>query len=161
MAKMIGERGLDIGEFLGWYGHAQASIIVLSTIARTRVLDHLGDAPRSAAEMAADAGFDARQLGRLLAFLGSQGVLAVDEAGRYAHSDFSRMLRTDHPASLQAILSVTHNLFTTGEALPQALATGQTAQQVVHGRRFFRDAARGSGQGRGLLPLHDHHHGTG
>jgi hypothetical protein len=137
LAKTIGELGINTGEFLDWYGHAQASIIVLSAIARARVLDHLGDAPRSAAEMAADAGFDAKQLGRLLAFLGSQGVLAVDEAGRYAHSDFSRMMRTDHPASLQAILSVTHNLFTTGEALPQALATGQMAQQIAHGQNFF------------------------
>lgn len=52
LAKTIGELGINTGEFLYWYGHAQASIIVLGDIARVRVLDHLGDAPRSAAEMA-------------------------------------------------------------------------------------------------------------
>lgn len=138
MAKTIGEMGGNIGEFLGWFGHAQASIIVLSAVARSRILDHLGDTPRSAAEMAADAGFDAKQLGRLLAFLGSQGVLAVDEAGRYTHSNLSRMLRTDHPASVQALLSSTQNLLTTGEALPRALATGQMPQQIAHGKSFFQ-----------------------
>jgi hypothetical protein len=38
-AKTIGELGMNTGEFLDWYGHAQATIIVLSSIARARVLD--------------------------------------------------------------------------------------------------------------------------
>ncbi len=81
MARTISEWAQEPGGFLDWYDHAQASIIALSAIARLRVLDHLGDAPRSAAELAADAGVDAGQLGRLLAFLGAQGVLLVDGAG--------------------------------------------------------------------------------
>ena len=137
MAKTIGEWARNPAEFLHWYDHAQASIIALSGIARARVLDHLGDAPRTAGEIAADAGVDAGQLGRLLAFLGSQGVLDVDAETRYRHTEFSRMLRRDHPASLQAVLSVTHNLFTTGEALPEAMATGRMPQQVAHGQSFF------------------------
>ncbi len=137
MARTIGEWAQEPGGFLDWYDHAQASIIALSAIARMRALDHLGDAPRSAAELAADTGLDAGQLGRLLAFFGSQGVLLVDEAGRYAHSDFSRQLRRDHPASLQSLLSVTQNLLSTGEALPEAMATGRDAQQVAHGKSFF------------------------
>ncbi len=137
MARTIGQWAQEPGGFLDWYDHAQASIIVLGAIARTRVLDHLGDTPRSAAELSAEAGLDAGQLGRLLAFLGAQEVLVVDEDGRYAHTDFSRQLRVDHPASLQSVLYVSENVLSTGIVLPEALASGTNAQQIAHGRSYF------------------------
>jgi hypothetical protein len=137
LARTIGEWARDPADFLDWYDHAQASVIALSAVARSRVLDHLGDTPRPVADIARDAGCDAGQLRRLLDFLASQGVLTIDAEGRYGHTDFSRLLRRDHPQSLQSVLSVTHNLLTTGEALPQAMATGRMPQQVAHGMSFF------------------------
>lgn len=137
MSKTIAEWARNPAEFLDWYDHALASIIALSGTARSRILDHLGDTPRSTAELAADAGFDAAQLGRLLTFLASQGVLTIDAQGRYGHTGFSRLICRDHPASIQSILSAGHNLFTTGEAFPEAMATGRMPQQVAHGKSFF------------------------
>jgi hypothetical protein len=39
LSQTIGELGIDTGEFLDWFGHSLASIIVLSAIARARVLE--------------------------------------------------------------------------------------------------------------------------
>ncbi|HXC58011.1 MAG TPA: methyltransferase, partial [Steroidobacteraceae bacterium] len=61
----------------------------------------------------------------------------VFEAGRYAHSDFSRLLRRDHPRSLHPVVYCGLNLIANAGALPQALKTRQVAQQVAHGTGYF------------------------
>lgn len=137
MAKTIGEWGRDPGAFLDWYDHALASIVVLNAITRTNALDHLNGAPRTGAELSADAGLDPAQFERILGFLAAQGVLEIDEAGRYAHTPFSKMLRTDHPQSLQSMLYVGVNIMTTGAVLPEALKQSEIPQHVAHGRSYF------------------------
>jgi hypothetical protein len=137
MIKTIGEWGRDPRAFAAWFGHALSSVILLTAIARLRVLDHLGDAPRSAADLAEEAGLDATQLDRLLSFLAAEGVLLVDATGCYAHTDFSRLLTGQHPASIQSVLAMSQSPLASGLALPQAVATGKTAQEVAFGMDFF------------------------
>lgn len=99
MMKTIGEWGRDPTQFAQWFDHAIACAAALVPLAVAGPLEHLHDEPRSASELAADAGLDAAQLERLLAFLASQGGLRF-ENGRYAHTEFSRLLTRDHPRSL-------------------------------------------------------------
>ncbi len=140
MVKTIGEWGQDPVEFMQWYDHALASVVSLIPLAMTGSLDHLGDEPRTAAELGADAGLDPAQLGRLLTFLASQGVLQLD-GDRYSHTAFSRLLRSDHPQSLQSILYCGVSPIACAVALPQALKTGQVAQQVAYGKSYFEQLA--------------------
>lgn len=138
MVKTIGAWGQDRRAFTHWIDHAQASVIVLVAVARIRLLDYLGDVPRSAGELAAETGFDAAQIDRLLTFLAAQEVLTLGADGRYAHTEVSRLLRSDHPASVQPMLFTMENTLQAGLALPLALRTGTTGQQAAHGKSFFQ-----------------------
>lgn len=140
-ARTIGEWGQNPGEFAQWYDHALASLAALIPLAVAGPLDHLGDEPRSAAQLAGDAGLDAAQLERLLNFMAAQGVLTIDADGRYGHTGFSRLLRADHPASLQPVIYCGLNILGNAAALPQALKTGEVAQQVAHGKSYFAQLA--------------------
>jgi hypothetical protein len=87
--------------------------------------------------MAAAGGFDAATLTRMLDYLASQEVLLRDHDGRYAHTPFSRMLRSDHASNLQAFLHTTSTSLETGAVMHEALRTGMLAQQVRHGMGYF------------------------
>jgi hypothetical protein len=141
MIKTIGAWGKNPLEFLQWFDHSMASLCALIPLAATGVLDHLGDEPRTAAELAVATDLDPAQLERLLAFMASQEVL-VFEAGRYAHTDFSRLLRKDHPASLHSVVYCGLNLIGNAAALPKALKTRQVAQQVAHEMSYFEQLGR-------------------
>ena len=65
------------------------------------IADLLGDGPRSADELAEDAGADAPTLYRLLRALASVGVFAETD-GRFALTPLAELLRTDAPGSLRA-----------------------------------------------------------
>jgi hypothetical protein len=73
----------------------------LHVVADLGVADHIADIPRPAAELAAEVGADADALGRVMQLLSAHGVFESHPAG-FAHSEVSRFLRTDHPASMRA-----------------------------------------------------------
>lgn len=73
----------------------------LHVVAELGVADMLGDAVRTAAELANDCACNADALGRVLRLLASQGIFAARDGG-YCHSPASRLLRTDHPQSMRA-----------------------------------------------------------
>jgi hypothetical protein len=136
MIKTIGEWGRNPVEFMQWYDHAMASLVALTPLAMTGAMEHLGDEPRTAAQLGAAVGVDAGQLGRLLTFLAAQGVLQLD-GDRYSHTAFSRMVRTDHPQSLQSFLYCAGNVLACAAALPRAMKTGAVPQQVAYGKSYF------------------------
>jgi hypothetical protein len=72
----------------------------LTSVAKLKVADALGDAPRTAAELAADTGADPEALGRMLRLLAAHGVFAYSE-DRVAHTPASQLLRADHPHSMR------------------------------------------------------------
>ena len=81
------------------HGHIGARC--LHVVARLGVADALGDAPATAATLAACTGANADALERMLRLLCSYGVFAPT-AGGFEHTPASRLLRGDHPQSLRA-----------------------------------------------------------
>ena len=105
----------------------------LHVVAELAIADALDDEPCAAEELAAAAGVDADALGRLLRLLEAEGVFARDEAGRWGHSEASRWLRSDHPASVRAFarMSGTPFLWAPFTELHQAVRTGEPSIGVL------------------------------
>lgn len=74
---------------------------VISLVAEVAIPDHLAGGPRTAADLARDAGLDADALDRALAFMVSRGLLGRTRDGRYSNNSFSDSLRSDHPQSMR------------------------------------------------------------
>lgn len=73
----------------------------VTVLADFGVPDALGDAPTSTADLARAVGVDAPSLDRVLKALASYGIFSIDADGRVAHTDASRLLRSDHPKSMR------------------------------------------------------------
>lgn len=73
----------------------------IHVVAEAGVADALDERPASATQLASATGLNADALGRILRLLSSHGVFASGPDG-YAHTDVSRLLRSDHPQSLRA-----------------------------------------------------------
>lgn len=105
----------------------------LQLVAECEVADHLDDDPHPAAVLAGRCGLDADALERVLRLLSAHGVFARAEGGGYAHTEASRLLRSDHPRSMRA-LGRMHNLpqFRGCYAeFAHALRTGRPAAEVL------------------------------
>ena len=74
---------------------------VLSLVAELGIPDRLAAGPRSAADLARDAGANTDALDRALAYLVSRGLLGRHRDGRYENNGFSEVLRADHPQSMR------------------------------------------------------------
>jgi hypothetical protein len=74
---------------------------ILSLIADLGIADLLASGPRTASDLAGDAGADADALERALAYLVADGFFARRRDGRYANNSASDVLRSDHPQSLR------------------------------------------------------------
>src|SRR4051812_1876104 len=72
--------------------------------ARLRIADAIGGEPATVEEIAEKTGSRPDMLERLLNALGAIGIFARGEDGRYAHSELSRLLRSDHPLSQRAFV---------------------------------------------------------
>ncbi len=73
----------------------------LGAVARIGVPDMLQNGPRTAAEMATEAGCDPDALARFLRALAVEGVFEQHEGGRFALTPLSEGLTTDHPRSVR------------------------------------------------------------
>jgi C-methyltransferase len=85
------------------WGLATATVAsrTLHVVAELGVADHIDDAPVLTKELAARCGADEDALDRALMLLAAHGVF--DRVGdAYAHTDASRLLRSDHPMSMRA-----------------------------------------------------------
>jgi len=80
-------------------GMVEAKIV--SLIAELGVPDLLAAGPRTAADLAREAGVNADALDRALAYLVSRGLLGRTRDGRYRNNGFSDVLRSDHPESMR------------------------------------------------------------
>lgn len=73
----------------------------LHVVSDLGVADALDDRPATASELAGRTGANADALGRMLRLLAAHGVFE-ERAGGYAHTDESRLLRSDHPQSMRS-----------------------------------------------------------
>ena len=101
-------------------------------VAELGVADALGEAPSTAAELAAATGCDADSLGRILRLLAAEGVFAEEGEG-WVHTPISRLLRSDHPQSMRAMarrIGSEVNWAAYG-ALAHSARTGETAAETI------------------------------
>jgi hypothetical protein len=110
----------------------------LHVVADIGVADQLDENPRSATDLAAAVGVDADALARVLRLLAAHGVFeAAGDAFR--HSAASRLLRTDHPQSMRALvrmfgLQVNWAVF---GAMGHSLVTGRPAAEEILPNGFW------------------------
>ncbi len=75
----------------------------LHAVANLGIADALGDAPQSAATLAAATGTNAEALERMLRLLSASGVFEYRD-GLFSHTAASRLLRADHPQSMRSLV---------------------------------------------------------
>lgn len=110
----------------------------LHVVAELGVADALDEVPRTAEELAARTGADAGALRRVLRALVHRGIFEL-KAGRFAHNEASRLLRTGVPGSLRSCarafgLPVWWSAY---GALGESVKTGRPAVQSVTGQSAF------------------------
>jgi hypothetical protein len=107
----------------------------LQMVAELGIADLISDVPVSAAELAASTGSSADALGRVLSLLSAHGIFAPLDDG-FAHTEISRLLRSDHPASMRAFARMFGNpvIWQAVMRLDETVATGAPmAEQVTPG----------------------------
>jgi O-methyltransferase len=104
----------------------------LHLVAELGVADEIGDAPVSAAELATRCNANPDALDRILRLLAAHGIFEHRRDG-YAHTDASRLLRTDHPMSMRAYSRMMGMpvFATTFNALEHSVRTGSPAVELV------------------------------
>lgn len=110
----------------------------LHRVAEHGVADALGEAPQSAAELAASLGLHAGALHRVLRVLVSEGIFELRD-GRFSHNDASRALRTDVPGSMRAAARFMGLplWWKSYGAMEHSLRTGLPAVESVVGENVF------------------------
>lgn len=111
----------------------------LHIVADLGVADAVGDTPRTASELAGMVGANPDALHRILRLLASHGVFRTEGAG-YAHSEASRLLRSDHPQSARPLarmfgLSLNWSIY---GAMAYTVQTGKPATEIVHPEGFWK-----------------------
>ncbi|MEV7598873.1 methyltransferase [Kitasatospora sp. NPDC089797] len=116
----------------------------LRAAADVGVADHLADGPRTPAELAAATGTDARNLYRVLRLLATRGVVAEDEAGRFALTEAGQALRSDVPHSARTAVQMLSDpaMWRPAGELTRCLTGGGSAFDEIFGIPFFDHFAR-------------------
>ncbi len=107
--------------------------------ARLKLADAVGDQPTALADIAAATGTDASNLGRLMNVLVSVGLFEAAGDGRYAHSEMSPFLKSDHPLSQRAFIDAVFGgeHYAAWGAIDRSLTGGRTAFDGVYGMPVF------------------------
>lgn len=124
---------------------ATATVVsrTLHVIAELGVADHMTDAPVAVEELASACGADPGALDRALLLLAAHGVFERKGAG-FAHTDVSRLLRSDHEMSMRAFPRMMGMAsFTDSFAqLQHAVVTGRPAFELVSPDGLFAHLQR-------------------
>lgn len=110
--------------------------LCLTSVARFKVADALGDTPRTVAELAADTGVDPGALRRMLRLLAAHGVFACGEDS-VAHTAASQLLRGDHPYSMRDFVAMVGAAPEVFGYVDYTLQTGIPAYYKVHPGGLF------------------------
>ncbi|MFE0422185.1 methyltransferase [Streptomyces sp. NPDC058953] len=112
----------------------------LRAAVRLRVVELIGDAPRGAGEVAADAGTATLPMTRLLRALASLGLLREHTPGIFSVTPAGALLHPDRPDSFASFVTMfTDPMMTRAwERLDDSVRTGEIAFDQVFGTDFFR-----------------------
>ncbi|MGA9716881.1 MAG: methyltransferase [Acidobacteriaceae bacterium] len=104
----------------------------LQVAAELGVADLIANVPVSATELAATTGSSADALGRVLSLLCAHGIFERCDGG-FAHTEVSRFLRSDHPASMRSFARMFGNpvMWQSVIRLDETIATGEPMGEKV------------------------------
>jgi hypothetical protein len=106
--------------------------------AKLRIADRLAADPRSAEELAAEAGVAPRPLYRVLRALAGVGIFAQQADGRFRLNLLAKPLREGGPDSLHAIaVMLGEEQHRCWDDLPETVRTGETAFDRLYGQPVF------------------------
>lgn len=110
----------------------------LYAAAEIGVADHIRDAAQSTEALAKSTGSNAGALHRILRVLASYGIFEPRN-GSWAHTDMSRLLRSDHPASMRDYIRMIGmpTFWHAWEEIEHCLRTGETGFSKVHPEGVF------------------------
>ena len=108
-------------------------------VAELGVADALDNGPRPVSELAKACGADPGALYRVLRLLATQGVFVEHDGRRFAHSDMSRTLRTDHPTRTRSAVRMfgSDGIHRALGAFNTSLATGAPCWDAAMGEPMF------------------------
>jgi len=111
---------------------------ILSTAAKLRIADHIGDNPRSSVELAKAAAADPEALHRFLRMLVALKLLTQKRNGFFGLSSLGQFLRSDHPQSVhERLIYVGEISYAVAAAMTHSVQSGKPAFDHVFGQRFF------------------------
>lgn len=124
----------------------------IKAAAQLGVADHLGDRPRSAAELAARLDVYPQALYRLLRTLVGIGLLADAGDGLFTLTPVGACLRSDAPDGMRAwaLCEGAEYYQSAWMNLPHAIRSGETAFEHTHGETFYQYLARRPETGHGF-----------
>ncbi|WP_406076668.1 methyltransferase [Streptomyces virginiae] len=116
----------------------------LRTAVRLEIVDLIGDAPRTAADVAAAAGAAHQPMTRLLRALTALGLLAEDAPDTFSVTPAGALLGAGHPDSLASFVRMFTDpaIVRAWEHLESSVRTGEIAFDAVFGTDFFSHLAR-------------------
>jgi SAM-dependent methyltransferase len=107
--------------------------------AQLRLADAVGDAATPLSEIARSAGAHEAHLRRLMNALVSIGLFRAAGEDRYAHSELSQLLKSDHPLSQRTFIATIFGgeHYAAWGAIDRSLSDGTTAFDSVYGMPVF------------------------
>ena len=115
-------------------------------VAKLGVADHLALGPRSVEDLAARLQVHGPTLRRVLRFLVACGVFLETDDGRFALAPPGESLQTAHPRSLRpGAIRAGEGMWAVTSRLLDAVRTGRTPYEDVHGMTFFERKAADDG----------------
>jgi hypothetical protein len=111
----------------------------LWVVAESGIADHLDNDPVPVGELASVTGTQPDALYRILRLLTMVGVFEELDGRRFAHTEMSRTLRTDHPARTRAAVRMlgSEGMWRALGALDVSARTGGTGWQAAMGEELF------------------------
>ena len=108
------------------------------TAAKLRIADHIGDTPRSAADLAGVVGADPGALHRFLRMLAALNLLKPRKDGRFGLAALGQFLRSGHPQSVhERLIYIAEISYPVAAAMTFSVRTGKPAFDHVFGEPFF------------------------
>lgn len=121
--------------------------------AKLSIADALDDEPASVVDLARRTGTKPDVLQRLLRALTHHGVFQVVDEHRYAHTDLSRLLRVDSPASRRdmVLLAAMPWAWQVWSRLDEAVRTGKPVFESIYGKDQFSYLAQDAPEAAALF----------
>lgn len=147
-APEIGPRPLDVGPQQNPYaagaemrrlGMAMWSSAIIQAAGELRLADAIGDEPVTVGELAATTGAEPDSLLRLLRALAAHNIFQSHEDGRFSHTAFSRMMRSDMPGSVLNLnlLGASEWNWVIWSRLGEAVRTGTAVFPAHYGKGLY------------------------